>query len=494
MRRSALFLAFLFAACGHDTQDMPDMRVDPFKPVPECKPDSLKVVPLKGDRQMLVSSLRIADFNEGFDLNGDGKVDNKLAPLGSLGNSSILDSFKFQHNIILPIELFGYTGMDSDCTKFAFYLGRVTEDKDGDGRDTSWEAKKADCDDTNAAIQPGAPEDMMNRLDDDCDGIADNKPGSPSMDAMDLDGDGYSPAMGDCDDRMGEPMAAMRHPKAADDHCGSGIDWNCDGIPDNDAKCDPFADNKLPVHVQALSFGKNASGMSLPTDAPDGGMGDDTTVDPTGYPPLIVFADGNVQKGVLTAGPDLFKLSLPFDKSINITLTLTGAHVRMVLDDKSLGTYIDPNTDPTDKVPHGLLAGVLEAASLAQIKGLNVGGVLKPDQSLLDAVFAGPVATILGLDTDDDGHYLPDIDVDGDGIETFWAEAKPMPTDAGAGSASVDTCKDGDGTIIKNNFDGMGTPCALAKDDKGNYRFVDGLSVALKFTTVPVKIQDVTVK
>jgi len=29
---------------------------------------------------------------------------------------------------------------------------------------------------------------------------------------------------------------------------------------------------------------------------------------------------------------------------------------------------------------------------------------------------AGPAATILGLDTDKDGHYLPDIDVDGDGI------------------------------------------------------------------------------
>ena len=91
---------------------------------------------------------------------------------------------------------------------------------------------------------------------------------------------------------------------------------------------------------------------------------------------------------------------------------------------------------------------------------------------------------MLGLDQDKDQHYLPDIDVDGDGLETF---CQSNPTAAG-GSAHVDTCSDGDGTIV------MGTDCPLAKDAKGNYRFVDGLSAALKFTAVPAKLGAIITK
>ena len=106
--------------------------------------------------------------------------------------------------------------------------------------------------------------------------------------------------------------------------------------------------------------------------------------------------------------------------------------------------------------------------------------------SLLDAIMLGGIAGVLGLDVDKDNHPLVDIDVDGDGIETFW-QANPTP----GMSAHVDTCKDGDGTVIHDNFDGKGTPCWLAKDKNGNYRFVDGISLALKFTAVPVKLGDV---
>ena len=132
----------------------------------------------------------------------------------------------------------------------------------------------------------------------------------------------------------------------------------------------------------------------------------------------------------------------------------------------------------------GRLGGVLSAVTLAQIKGIDAGGVIKPDQSLLDAVFAGAVGTVLGLDQDKDQHYLPDIDVDGDGIEAFWQANPP----ADGSSPHVDTCRDGDGTII------TGTDCPLAKDAKGNYRFVDGLSAALKFTAVPAKLGKVVAK
>ncbi len=509
MRRIGLVLSSVSLAaavgCGSTpAPSPPDMAMAPspdmspnqaLVPRPECQPGTLKVAPLHGDRQMVISQLKIADFTEGFDFNGDGKIDNKLAPLGSIANSSISDAFKFQKNIIVPMELYGYNGMDTDCTKLAFFLGRWTEDRDGDGSDTSWQSGKSDCDDTDPMIHPGAKQTATSRVDEDCDGWADNPtPGSSPMgdaDKTDLDGDGYSPMQGDCDDRANNPGAKIRWRdrvgmKAAMDVCGDGIDQDCDGIPDNDPTCDPFGDNKVTVHVQEVSF----AGAPFP----DGGM-----PDPGDRPPHIVFADGNVKGGVFNAGPDLFELGLPI-QGVNLNLTLSGAHVRMNLDDKPLGTYVDPQQPGMP--PNGLLGGVLEAVSLAQIH-LDAGGVLKKEQSLLDGIFVGPVAPILGLDSDPDGHYLPDIDVDGDGLETFWQckyDATMDPTcpfkdvpDAGPGLAIINTCKDGDGTIIHNGDNGVAY-CPLAKDAKGNYRFVDGLSMALKFAAVPVKLGDVVPK
>jgi hypothetical protein len=486
--------AVAIVGCSGGTRavDMgPDLARDPnckpFQPAPECRPNDLMVQVLGGSRQLVVSSLAIAKFSEGFDLNCDGRPDNKLSPLGALANQSITDAFMTTHDIVLPIEMFGYTGADTACAKFAFYLGRVKEDRDNDGYDTTWEGGKADCMDTDPNVHPKMMEDLTNRLDDDCDGYADNTVvGTPGGDTQDLDGDGVSTADGDCDDR-GDPqhiaLAKSRHPAkpsagipAATEICGNGIDEDCNGIADDGKGCDPFGDNDLPVHVQGLSFSNfNANGIL------DGGIGDGG-IAPGGLKPFIVFPDGKVSGGTLTAGPDLFELALNIS-GVDLTLTLSGAHVRMDLVDKANGAY----------VMQGLLGGVLEAVSLAQIH-IDAGGVLKKEQSLLDGIFVGPAGTILGLDQDADGHYLPDIDVDGDGIETFWQENTKPNADGGTNLPHVDTCKDGDGTIVHNNFDGQGTQCALAKDTHGNYRFVDGLSTALRFTAVPAKLPDVVVK
>jgi hypothetical protein len=127
-----------------------------------------------------------------------------------------------------------------------------------------------------------------------------------------------------------------------------------------------------------------------------------------------------------------------------------------------------------------LIGGVIGAQTLEGVKGLTISGVVKPPQTLFDAVFVGPLGNILGLDQDMGQHYLPDIDVDGDGLETFYQESP-----SANGVMQVDTCKDGDGTVVHNNFDGMGTSCVFAKDSKGVPRFVDGLSMALKFGAVP---------
>jgi hypothetical protein len=433
-------------------------KKDPFAAKPECMGPS--IVPFMGSRAMVVSSLAIADADEGFDLDGDGKIDNKLSPLGSLANDTIKMSFTQKHDIILPIELFGYEGSDNACTKFVYYVGQFNKDRDADGKDTQWTPGNSDCDDTDGMINPGVTEDLTNRVDDDCDGYADNATkGSKPTDTQDLDGDGYSLAQGDCDDRNDSThiaMAKMRHPGAMD-ICDDGIDEDCDGIADNDPSCDPFKNNDVTVDVQSVSF--------------DAAMN-----------PLITFKDGSVKMGVLDAGPDKFALNVPFQKGITLDLELTGAHVEMTLMDAGGLTSV-PMTSASGGVG-GRLGGVLSAVTLAQINGIDAGGVIKPDQSLLDAVFAGAVGTVLGLDQDKDQHYLPDIDVDGDGIEAFW---QSNPTPAG-GSAHVDTCRDGDGTII------MGTDCPLAKDAKGNYRFVDGLSAALKFTAVPVKLGTIITK
>lgn len=427
-------------------------KKDPFKPVPECMGPT--VVPFTGSRSMVVSSLAIADADEGFDLDLDGKVDNKLSPLAALANDSIKMSFTQKHDIILPIEMFGYEGSDNSCTKFVYYVGKFNQDRDADGKDTNWTPGSGDCDDTDASIKPGATEDLTNRVDDDCDGYADNMTkGSKPSDTSDMDGDGYSLAQGDCDDRADAAhlaMAKMRHP-GAPEICGDGIDQDCNGIADDGDACDPFKMNNLTMDVQAVSF--------------DSAM-----------QPLISFKDGTVKMGVLNAGPDKFQLNVPFQKGITLNLDLTGARVQMDLMDAGGLTSV-PALGPDGKAG-GRLGGVLSAVTLAQINGIDAGGVIKPDQSLLDAVFAGAVGTVLGLDQDNDQHYLPDIDVDGDGIEAFW---QTNPTPAG-GSAHVDTCRDGDGTII------MGTDCPLAKDAKGNYRFVDGLSAALKFSAVPAKL------
>jgi hypothetical protein len=414
------------------------------------------VVPFMGDRQMVIATLGIADPGQGFDLNGDGQIDNVLGPLASLANPQIATSFQKAHDIIIPLELFGYMGQaDSMCTKVAFYLGQVNKDRDNDGKNTNWQ--NGDCDDLDPSIHPGATEVIGNNVDDDCDGFADNmtKMQAPTgPDAMlDRDGDGFSEAQGDCDDRADTPdhlaLAKTRHPGAAE--ICDGIDHNCDGIPDNGPMCDPFMDNDVKIDVQMASF-----------------------VDATASPlvPNIAFKEGTIKTNVLNAGPDLFSISVPFRGGMPLSLALTGARLQMTLMDDGSKTH----------AMGGMLGGVIADYALAQISGIDAGGVIKADQSLLDAVYVGPVGTILGLDQDKDNHYLPDIDVDGDGLETFWNTNGPDPV---TGSIKVDTCKDGDGTIVMSTPD---TPCPLAKDATGKFRFVDGLSAALRFTAVPAQL------
>ena len=93
------------------------------------------------------------------------------------------------------------------------------EDYDGDG----WTEDEGDCDDNDANINPGVPDNNNDGIDQDCDGIPDDEWEDP----QDLDGDGFTVSDGDCLD-----TEATFNPDALDDEC-DGLDQNCNQIVDD---------------------------------------------------------------------------------------------------------------------------------------------------------------------------------------------------------------------------------------------------------------------
>jgi hypothetical protein len=127
-----------------------------------------------------------------------------------------------------------------------------------------------DCDDTNAAIYPGAPE-SCNGVDDDCDGLIDES--VTTIFYKDADGDGYgdgsdtisacnpdtghtATVSGDCDDTN-----AAIHP-GAPELC-NGVDDDCDGV----------ADSGIPFAVSFLVSGIPATGANLGTVSTEDPLG-----------------------------------------------------------------------------------------------------------------------------------------------------------------------------------------------------------------------------
>ncbi len=183
-------------------------------------------------------------------------------------------------------------GVDDDCNGRADYRisPNNTEDDDGDGA-ADRVCGGNDCDDASAATGPSAPE-LMDGLDNDCNGMVDDSPTSVSW-WIDGDGDGYGSAAstpttsstpiegrvtrgGDCND--GDVYV---HPGAADP---------CDGVDDD---CDGNADDTAPL----LAFFTDAdrdgwadatpAGIVLRCSAPSGTasrVGDCVDSDATRYP------------------------------------------------------------------------------------------------------------------------------------------------------------------------------------------------------------------
>ena len=123
-------------------------------------------------------------------------------------------------------------GLDDDCDG-TVDLG--ASDDDGDGA-----APPLDCDDSNPAIGPGAPE-LLDGMDNDCDGTIDE-----GTAVYDDDGDGYCETApcgdgslpGDCDDtNAGTWPSAPELPDWVDNDCDGSID---EGTVNEDADGDGF--------------------------------------------------------------------------------------------------------------------------------------------------------------------------------------------------------------------------------------------------------------
>ncbi len=156
---------------------------------------------------------------------------------------------------------------------------------DGDDDDGDGFAGPADCDDTDAAVFPGATEIGCNGIDDDCD------PATPDL--VDDDSDGTSICDGDCDDNDADRTFLTDVYKDNDmDGYGVGEPTELCGIPLNGSDVDGDCDDRDPtVHPDAEEvlydgIDQDCDGLDLDDLDGDGARGpkDCDDEDPERYP------------------------------------------------------------------------------------------------------------------------------------------------------------------------------------------------------------------
>ncbi len=188
-------------------------------------------------------------------------------------------------------------GVDQDCDG-AVDEGTTAFDDDGDG----YTEQGGDCDDNEALTHPEGTE-VVDGADQDCNGIVDD-----NTIAYDDDGDGSTELQGDCSD--GDPSV---YPGASDDDL-DGVDNNCDGLvdgglsdPDEDGyaavagDCDDFDADAYPGNTE-IADGKDNDcdgvvdeGTSVRDDDGDGiseDQGDCNDEDPSVNPNAAERANG----------------------------------------------------------------------------------------------------------------------------------------------------------------------------------------------------------
>lgn len=195
---------------------------------------------------------------------------------------------------------------------------------------------------------------------------------------------------------------------------------------------------------------------------------DPATIGAGGVPTSRLRAMATSATGDLSASPGFLLVTLPVTAGMTLVLPVGVQHV----DGKLAGSLTGMR-----------IGGTMQAFQLDRIlapQSTQIGTM--PGDTLLDIFFAnlfGPLVA-LPLSTAMAGCRTADIDIDGDGLESF---CDSNPNDE---IKRVDTCIDGDGTIVHDGDDGVAS-CTDAMVG-GVRRFPDGISVGLVLDAKPVTI------
>ena len=223
------------------------------------------------------------------DADGDGRGDPARATAsctpvqGAAPNADDCDDTRPEVHADAPERC---DGQDNDCDGDTDESSAIDAtdwyaDADGDGLGAGvplracilppggpWSATDGDCDDTDPAVFPGAPE-RCNGSDDDCDGAVDDPPVADSASVFrDADEDGFGdPAAGACTPQVGYVSNSDdcddTRPDVNPDStsvCNDGVDNDCDDDPTD---CPWPADRSLAEawiihpHADAWAFGSN---------------------------------------------------------------------------------------------------------------------------------------------------------------------------------------------------------------------------------------------
>ena len=167
-------------------------------------------------------------------------------------------------------------------------------DKDGDG----FTPAQGDCDDNNASVHPNAQDIPSNGIDENCDGADSIDPN-----LLDKDSDGFTPFQGDCNDNNQtiHPGAQEIPNNGIDEDCDQGdlidldlLDQDQDGYTPAQGDCD---DSNPEMHPNATEIPDNGQDDDCNPSSPDGPS--TTDADQDGYTP----AQGDCNDNDITTNP-----------------------------------------------------------------------------------------------------------------------------------------------------------------------------------------------